>query len=280
MAYDGDLSIFNEWMGICSIMICISSFKNARSVALSLLRNKSTNADTLPAVSREYLTKWLGTDMAGSSYHERIVNASKSTLSPVSSKNVHVADMSKGVPPKPVDSVNNTTNVISTPEQTLIPSHDNTTHNSTNNDDSLDQNITDVPAIVRSSMVFHGTVRSGQQIYADGRSLVIVGSVNNGAEVLADGDIHVYGSLLGRAVAGLGGCVDAHIFARSFGASLVGISDAFVAPDDCSSFREIEGKEAYVRLLKKDENVTDLRNSGAQIVDCGSGNSLVMAPLS
>ena len=166
---------------------------NARILCFSRTRSHSTVPNE--KLAREYLSKWLGTDMAGSTYHERIVNASKSTLSPVSSKNVHVADMSKGVPPKPVDSVNNTTNVISTPEQTLIPSHDNTTHNSTNNDDSLDQNITDVPAIVRSSMVFHGTVRSGQQIYADGRSLVIVGSVNNGAEVLADGDIHVYGSL-------------------------------------------------------------------------------------
>lgn len=38
-------------------------------------------------------------------------------------------------------------------------------------------------------------MRSGQQVYSEGRSLVVVGSVNSGAEVLADGDIHIYGAL-------------------------------------------------------------------------------------
>ena len=136
-----------------------------------------------------------------------------------------------------------------------------------------------VSSVLQSSLIHHGTVRSGQQLYADGRSLVIVGSVNNGAEVLADGDIHVYGSLMGRAVAGLGGSSDSHIFAKSFGASLVGISDAFVIPDDCSELNVLTGKEAYVRLLKETDNVTDLKRNGAQVVDCGSGNSLVVAPM-
>lgn len=56
-----------------------------------------------------------------------------------------------------------------------------------------------------SAQFVHGTVRSGQQVYAEGRSLVILGGVNEGAEVMADGDIHVYGRLQGRAVAGLSG---------------------------------------------------------------------------
>lgn len=56
-----------------------------------------------------------------------------------------------------------------------------------------------------SAQFVHGTVRSGQQVYAEGKSLVILGGVNEGAEVMADGDIHVYGRLQGRAVAGLSG---------------------------------------------------------------------------
>jgi septum site-determining protein MinC len=61
-----------------------------------------------------------------------------------------------------------------------------------------------LPSAVSAQFV-HGTVRSGQQVYAEGRSLVILGGVNEGAEVMADGDIHVYGRLQGRAVAGLSG---------------------------------------------------------------------------
>ena len=55
-----------------------------------------------------------------------------------------------------------------------------------------------------SSQVHIGAVRSGQQIYAQGRSLVVIGNVNSGAEVMADGDVYVFGRLMGRAVAGIG----------------------------------------------------------------------------
>jgi septum site-determining protein MinD len=50
-----------------------------------------------------------------------------------------------------------------------------------------------------------GPVRSGQQIYAAGTSLVVLGSVSPGAEVIADDSIHVYGALRGRAIAGAKG---------------------------------------------------------------------------
>ena len=42
-----------------------------------------------------------------------------------------------------------------------------------------------------ATLVHYGAVRSGQQLYAEGGSLVVVGSVNEGGEVMADGDIHV-----------------------------------------------------------------------------------------
>ncbi|HKJ65182.1 MAG TPA: septum site-determining protein MinC, partial [Desulfopila sp.] len=48
-------------------------------------------------------------------------------------------------------------------------------------------------------------VRSGQRCYAKGGDLIILASVNTGAEIMADGHIHVYGSLRGRALAGVGG---------------------------------------------------------------------------
>ena len=236
-------------------------------------RKMSTRADNLPSESREYLTKWLGT-MSGSSYHERMVSASKSAVSTSESPSLDVEsvddksmkDLSRTASPAPqakkgqYDPIPSLTEVVETPDA--------------GNPVASARRIDNT-----ASMVYHGTVRSGQQIYADGRSLVVVGSVNNGAEVLADGDIHVYGSLLGRAVAGLGGSAEAHIFARSFGASLVGVSDAFVAPDDFPALQSLEGKSAYVRMVRASDAPSELQKSGAEIVDCGSGRSLLLSPL-
>jgi septum site-determining protein MinC len=70
----------------------------------------------------------------------------------------------------------------------------------------------------------NGAVRSGQQVYARDRDLVITGAVANGAEVIADGSIHIYGSLKGRAMAGAQGDVKARIFVSDFRAELVAIA--------------------------------------------------------
>ena len=108
------------------------------------------------------------------------------------------------------------------------------------------------------SLVYTGTVRSGQQLYAEGTSLVVIGSVNNGAELLADGDIHVYGKLAGRAIAGLSGDESARVFARTFQPSLVGIANGFATIDDLESspafgkFVSVGLKEAGVTLGKSE----------------------------
>jgi len=70
----------------------------------------------------------------------------------------------------------------------------------------------------------HGAVRSGQQVYARDRDLVVTGAVANGAEIIADGSIHIYGSLKGRAMAGAQGDVKARIFVSDFRAELVAIA--------------------------------------------------------
>ena len=46
-------------------------------------------------------------------------------------------------------------------------------------------------------------VRSGQRIYAAGGDLSVVAPVSAGAELMADGNVHVYGPLRGRALAGM-----------------------------------------------------------------------------
>ena len=70
-------------------------------------------------------------------------------------------------------------------------------------------------------------VRSGQQIYARDRDLVVTAAVANGAEVIADGSIHIYGALRGRALAGASGSDSARIFCREFNAELVAIAGTY-----------------------------------------------------
>ena len=81
-----------------------------------------------------------------------------------------------------------------------------------------------------------GTVRSGQQIYARDRDLIVTGAVANGAEVIADGNIHIYGGLRGRAMAGAQGDEKARIYVSDFRAELVAIAGQYRVfeqiPDD------------------------------------------------
>jgi septum site-determining protein MinC len=69
-----------------------------------------------------------------------------------------------------------------------------------------------------------GAVRSGQQVYARDRDLIVTGTIANGAEVIADGSIHIYGGLKGRAMAGAQGDVKSRIFVSDFRAELIAIA--------------------------------------------------------
>ncbi len=70
-------------------------------------------------------------------------------------------------------------------------------------------------------------IRSGQQVYAQGGDLIIAASVSPGAELLADGNIHVYGTLRGRALAGINGNENARIFCYGLEAELVSIAGQY-----------------------------------------------------
>ncbi|WP_135467028.1 septum site-determining protein MinC [Crenalkalicoccus roseus] len=76
----------------------------------------------------------------------------------------------------------------------------------------------------RAALLVTEPVRSGQRIYAQGTDLVVVSTVNPGAEIIADGNIHVYGTLRGRAVAGASDNPEARIFAMNFDPELVAIA--------------------------------------------------------
>ena len=82
-----------------------------------------------------------------------------------------------------------------------------------------------------STKVITLPVRSGQQVFAPEGDLIILSSVNAGAEVLAAGNIHVYGPLRGRAMAGINGDVTARIFALQCNAELVAIAGEYMVND-------------------------------------------------
>jgi septum site-determining protein MinC len=83
------------------------------------------------------------------------------------------------------------------------------------------------PSPAQTSLLIDRPVRSGQSVvFAEG-DVTVVGSVSSGAEVLAGGSIHVYGTLRGRAIAGLRSGAGARIFCRKLEAELVGVDQLY-----------------------------------------------------
>jgi septum site-determining protein MinC len=103
------------------------------------------------------------------------------------------------------------------------------------------------PAAARATMVVEQPVRAGQRIWAEGADLIVTSTVNSGAEVIADGNIHVYGALRGRAIAGGASNMEARVFALNFDPELVSIA-GFYAVREGFPVAQI-GKAMQVRLV-------------------------------
>ncbi|MDG5974109.1 septum formation inhibitor [Hydrogenophaga taeniospiralis CCUG 15921] len=104
------------------------------------------------------------------------------------------------------------------------------------------------PQPAPGALVIDKPLRSGQQVYARGRDLVVMAMVNPGAEVIADGHIHVYAPLRGKAIAGARGNVDARIFALSMAPELISIAGIY-RTSEVALPEAIQGKPAQVRLV-------------------------------
>lgn len=97
------------------------------------------------------------------------------------------------------------------------------------------------------AMVIDKPLRSGQQVYAKGRDLVVMAMVNPGAEVIADGSVHIYGALRGKAIAGARGNTKAMIFAQSMEPELISIAGVYRTSENPLS-SEVLGLPAQVSL--------------------------------
>jgi septum site-determining protein MinC len=102
-------------------------------------------------------------------------------------------------------------------------------------------------ASVRSRIVNH-PIRSGQQIYAPDGDLIVLGAVSAGAEVIADGNIHIYGVLRGRALAGVRGDAETRIFCQSLEAELVSIAGRYRISEQIEPSER--GKAAQIHLVE------------------------------
>lgn len=83
-----------------------------------------------------------------------------------------------------------------------------------------------------ASLMIESPVRSGQSIvFAEG-DVTVLGSVGSGAEIVAGGSIHIYGTLRGRAMAGVNGNSAARIFCHKIEAELLAIDGYYQTAED------------------------------------------------
>ncbi|WP_136808889.1 septum site-determining protein MinC [Desulfosediminicola flagellatus] len=113
-----------------------------------------------------------------------------------------------------------------------------------------------MPTSYVKTIIHSGRVRSGQQIYAKEGDLVINGDVGAGAEVIADGNIHIYGTLRGKALAGAMGEQNASIFCISMLPELVSIAGVYTLSEDLPP--EYQGKSCIVSLVDKHIKLANL----------------------
>lgn len=96
------------------------------------------------------------------------------------------------------------------------------------------------------AMLVTQPVRSGQRIYAGG-DLVILSQVSAGAEIMAEGNIHVYNTLRGRALAGVQGNTAARLFCLDLQAELVSIAGVYKTSEDLRTSIKKKPLQVYLQ---------------------------------
>lgn len=97
--------------------------------------------------------------------------------------------------------------------------------------------------------IIDSPIRSGQKIYAREKDLIIISNVSTGAEIIADGNIHIYGMMKGRVLAGASGNEEAQIFCSYVFPELVSIGGYYWLIDQIP--QKFLGKSARFFLKNK-----------------------------
>ncbi|MBV6389565.1 MAG: Septum site-determining protein MinC [Nitrosomonas europaea] len=114
-----------------------------------------------------------------------------------------------------------------------------------------DDTMPEVQPVIREAvrapaMMITQPVRSGQRIYA-ASDLVILAQVSAGAEIMAEGNIHVYNTLRGRALAGVQGDTAARFFCLDLQAELVSIAGIYKTSEDLKETPKKKPVQVYLR---------------------------------
>jgi septum site-determining protein MinC len=83
-----------------------------------------------------------------------------------------------------------------------------------------------------TSLLLDSPVRSGQSIVFTEGDVTVLGSVGSGAEIVAGGSIHIYGTLRGRAMAGVNGNSAARIYCQKIEAELLAIDGYYQTAEE------------------------------------------------
>jgi septum site-determining protein MinC len=112
------------------------------------------------------------------------------------------------------------------------------------------------PESAQSALMLTQPVRAGQIVYAENRDVVALAAVNPGAELIADGNVHVYATLRGRALAGARGDEQARIFCQKLEADLISIAGVYMSSEQLPEDKR--GKPAQIQLQQGELVITEL----------------------
>lgn len=108
--------------------------------------------------------------------------------------------------------------------------------------------------VIRHATSYHDEIlRTGQCLVQNQGDIIITAGINSGSEVIASGNIHIYGSVRGRVVAGAGGNIAARIFCHSLEAELVSIAGTYCVADDIP--QHVTKKPVHIYLNDNQELV-------------------------
>ena len=98
-----------------------------------------------------------------------------------------------------------------------------------------------------TSLLLDSPVRSGQSIVFMEGDVTVLGSVGSGAEIVAGGSIHIYGTLRGRAMAGVNGNSNARIYCQKIEAELIAIDGYYQTADEIDASLRNRPAQAWLQ---------------------------------
>lgn len=112
------------------------------------------------------------------------------------------------------------------------------------------------PIITHVTSYHDEMLRTGQSLVQDHGDIILNNGINSGSEVIASGNVHIYGSVRGRVIAGLGGDNAARIFCHSLEAELVSIAGTYCVADDIPP--HVLKKSVHIYLNNQQELVFEV----------------------